>query len=108
MEPELKLTEEERRAKEKRMNEIKKMIALQSLQQFSEDPHVTTNHSNSNYGNYMGSTYQHHEQVDFQKEKKARERVKKLSFFKFNKILILKVFFFVLASRFKARASRAD
>jgi hypothetical protein len=80
IEPELKLTEEERRAKEKRMNEIKKMIALQSLQQFSEDPHVTSNHSNSNYGNYMGSTYQHHEQIDFQKEKKARERVKKLLF----------------------------
>ncbi len=77
VEPELKLTEEERRAKEKRMTEIKKMIALQSLQQFSEDSQVT-NHLSSNYGSYLGSSYQHHEQVDFQKEKKARERVRTL------------------------------
>ena len=88
MEPEMVLSEEERRAKEKRMIEIKKMIALQSLQQFNDDhqsngsTHQTSQLANSNYNNnnnnsYMANTsYQNHEQGDFHKEKKARERVR--------------------------------
>jgi hypothetical protein len=80
LEPEVALTEDERRAKEKRMIEIKKMVALQSLQQFSDDQasnHVQMTNA-PNYNNYMSSNYhqqQYHDQIDFQKEKKARERL---------------------------------
>ena len=76
MEPELILTEDERRVKEKRMTEIKKMIALQSLQQLAEDNHGS-NQITTTFNNGMSSSFHHHhEQIDYQKEKKARERVK--------------------------------
>jgi hypothetical protein len=74
------LTEEERRVKEKRMHEIKKMIAIQSLQQLGVDEQgVLNNHyvsssassNNSNNGNYYDN---------FEKEKKAREQVSQINF----------------------------
>ena len=73
IEPEIELTEEEQRAKEKRMIEIKKMIALQSLQQLGLDDQMQNTNMNINYSNYnnMNSSTE----LNYEKEKKAREHV---------------------------------
>ena len=71
LEPEAELTEEELRAKEKRLLEIKKMIALQSLQQIFIDDinnysgnYYKANQANNNYGDLL-----------LEKEKRSREQV---------------------------------
>ncbi len=77
IEPEIELTEEEQRAKDKRMIEIKKMLALQSLQQLGLDDNVQNNNNiNINYSNYnnMNSSTE----LNYEKEKKAREHVSQL------------------------------
>ena len=68
LEPDIELSEEERKAKEKRMNEIKKMIALQSLQQLNIDD------AQVSYSNY-NSFQPYGAELNFEKEKKAREQV---------------------------------
>jgi hypothetical protein len=70
LEPDIELSEEERKAKEKRMNEIKKMIALQSLQQLNIDDTQVNNH-HSNYNSFQPYSAE----MNFEKEKKAREQV---------------------------------
>jgi hypothetical protein len=71
LEPEIELTEDEIRAKEKRMLEIKKMIALQSLQQIFIDD------INNYSGNYFKSNKGTNSYADLllEKEKRAREQV---------------------------------
>ena len=74
LEPEMELSDEEQRAKEKRMLEIKKMIALQSLQQIDD-----LNNLNSTYNFYGKQNTQNtsnYLELNFEKEKKAREQVK--------------------------------
>ena len=73
LEPEIELSDEEQRAKEKRMLEIKKMIALQSLQQIDD-----LNNLNSTYNFYGKQNTQNtsnYLELNFEKEKKAREQV---------------------------------
>ncbi len=65
LEPEIELTEEELRAKEKRMLEIKKMIALQSLQQIFID----------DINNVDNSYYKTNNYADLMHEKEKREQV---------------------------------
>ncbi len=74
IEPDVQLTEEEQRAKEKRMLEIKKMIAIQSLQ---TDESSLLNHSpyNSNNSYYKQRDNYHSIEANIEKEKKAREQV---------------------------------
>lgn len=82
IEPDVELTEEELRAKEKRMLEIKKMIALQSLQHQVDDSNSLN--STYNYGsggkqqqqtNGSSSNYAASDSTNFEREKKAREQV---------------------------------
>lgn len=70
LEPEANLTEEEQRAKEKRMLEIKKMIALQSLQQIFIDD---INNYGSNY--FKPNPNSNYGEVMLEKEKRSREQV---------------------------------
>jgi len=73
LEPEMELSDEEQRAKEKRMLEIKKMIALQSLQQIDD-----LNNLNSTYNFYGKQNTQNtsnYLELNFEKEKKAREQL---------------------------------
>ncbi len=70
LEPEKPLTEYERMEKEKRVSEIKKVIARQSLQDFQINEQY--NHYNkATYNNY----YDYHSK--FEQEKRAREQVQK-------------------------------
>lgn len=73
LEPEIELTEEELRAKEKRMLEIKKMIALQSLQQIFID----------DINNVDNSYYKTNNYADLMHEKEKREQV-----ISYNKIIL--------------------
>lgn len=80
MEPEVELTEEELRAKEKRMLEIKKMIALQSLQQIFIDDinNYNGNYFKTNHGNIINNN--NYGDLILEKEKRAREQVMLLNF----------------------------
>lgn len=72
IEPEVELTEDEQRAKEKRMLEIKKMIALQSLQQVDD---ANTLNSTYTFGNKQNNQSNYSDMVNFDREKKAREQL---------------------------------
>ena len=71
IEPETELSDEELRAKEKRMLEIKKMIALQSLQHHQIDEATSLNSAH----NYGGGKQANGAETHFEREKKAREQV---------------------------------
>ena len=91
IEPDVELSEEEQRAKEKRMIEIKKMIAIQNLQQLGlEDQQQQQNNyslsGNGNYANYTNNnSINFSNDLTYEKEKKAHEHV---SFYLFINILI--------------------
>lgn len=84
IEPEIELSEEEKRAKEKKVMEIKKMIALQSLQPMLNEA-VYSNGSNnggsdmynSSAGAYYGTNSNGNNYTDYsyEREKRAREQV---------------------------------
>lgn len=89
IEPEVELTEEERRAKEKKVLEIKKMIALQSLQpmmNMSISDAVYSNGS-SGIGSELNGNSSHlfscfnptnsgnYSDYNYEREKRAREQV---------------------------------
>lgn len=84
IEPDVELTEEELRAKEKRMLEIKKMIALQSLQHQADDSNSlnsTYNYASGKQQQQMNGTSSNYgsDSASFEREKKAREQVGFLS-----------------------------
>jgi hypothetical protein len=75
VEPEVELSEEERHMKEKRMNEIKKMIAIQSMQNLNIDETSATNNQaqQQNYNHQQQNS--NYFDANYEKEKKAREQV---------------------------------
>ena len=101
LEPDVELTEEEKRLKEKRMHDLKKMIAIQSLQNLNVDESVATSAANAaasnnqyitvantqrqvngNNNNNNATSYHYAEKdFNFEKEKKAREQVKIFTFY---------------------------
>ena len=79
MEPYVELTEEEQRNKEKKMIEIKKMIAIQSLQQMGMEDQ--NNLGSANYANYSvnnNNSNNFSNDLTYEKEKKAREHVSEI------------------------------
>jgi hypothetical protein len=68
------LSDEERRAKEKRMIEIKKMLTIQSCENFN--PNNIKNESSSLSSPYEIDNTNHVNDVNYEKEKKEREHVK--------------------------------
>ena len=96
LEPEVELTEEELRAKEKRMLEIKKMIALQSLQQIFIDD------INNYNGNYFKTNQGSNNYADLylEKEKRAREQVINFINIKSTKKRLKKFFFLLICQAF--------
>lgn len=75
MEPEIDLNDDERLIKEKRIMEIKKMIALQTLQQMNLDDNNHRQSKANVYSNPIESR-EYEIEVCYEKEKKAREHVK--------------------------------
>ncbi len=89
IEPEVQLTDEEQRAKERRILEIKKMIAIQSLQ--TDDSNlVSSPYNNSSYYKKAAASARdnyHLIEANLDKEKRAREQVdplKSVFFFLFS------------------------
>jgi hypothetical protein len=101
IEPDVELTEEERRMKEKRMLEIKKMIAIQSLQQLNVDEqNGNSNHyvssSTSSHNSNINSNSNSNYFDNFEKEKKAREQVTQIDEILFlTKANLLKLVLFI-------------
>lgn len=87
IEPDEELTEEERKQKEKRVNDIKKMIAIQSLQshvdesQASANDSYTVNANQSHQQYYSTAAGADKQDFNFEKEKKAREHVRNIIYF---------------------------
>ena len=76
IESDIQLTDEEQRAKDKRMVEIKKMIAIQSLQT-DESSIVNNSPYNTNNSYYKSRDNNNYQMLEsnLEKEKRAREQV---------------------------------
>ena len=70
LEPDVELSEEERKAKIRKMIEIKKMVAIQSLQQLEE--YSSSQNGTSTHNMFNGNNFK---AIDIEKEKKVREQV---------------------------------
>ncbi|RNA05906.1 hypothetical protein BpHYR1_042808, partial [Brachionus plicatilis] len=77
LEPEIDLNDDERLIKEKRIMEIKKMIALQTLQQMNLDDTNQRQNKKNIYSNQADSR-EYEIEVSYEKEKKAREHLLEL------------------------------